>query len=930
MSTQYDLPRPAHHSRTMDDTHLRIATQTASSHSSRSTQRSSRRVPVQSASLPQSSWLSDVAEFTTSPLSQNHLGVSLPGNASILSSGSVSDTGSPSGLSPRSRSRDIFPPSPILSGQASGSRSMSRHSPVPPGRTLHTSRSFTATSPLKSSAFSDRDASSHLDFKRLMSKPAKQSASASSMVSLPSDSERSASASSSRFPTSRRPSESLPSSPPLRSTNPSREKLQLHVNTSGLRSNSAPRQSQGTSPDRRPGTSDGQPQKPARNVLRRRPSSRSNPSTPTAHHFQIPSDQSLPPPRTTPSKHQSRSDRLTASFSARPTTSPSPNRAATLPRKLSLSSATRSHQYPAGLTPAGAVALAYKQQEQRREELAETASFNDAYHPPSASAAALPMHDVDVDVPADEVEEEGGEPYYTVFGSSSGRLVAVGSPVDDDWHVSGGWETRVTVGAGAKPAGSKSLSRKVSGSFKKVAESMKREKEVRDPLARMKGVDDWKPYDGSRSVSGRDSPSRHKISRKPLPLDTTLEGRNSPRASPVPKGSPTPQGSPSPQEDGRSSRASKTKGKERTEDLSPGGMWSKLMKRISSSGGLREKYNHHDEPPPPVPALPDNIPKAPTTRTTMEITHTENGEVSENGVLLRRFMQSRTSLSGVRPSIASPKASSPSSSRPSTGTAGRPSTGNTTKSRGSMGHRPSTTTRSSSPVSSEVASSGFFNHNRTPSTRSSISSLGEEVPPMPKNLGQYIVPPGELSRMAKASEGHLQTPSKRSRKTSRSQSAPVDERSPHKPADDGALPSLPLPPRRATHEGSSPMAPSFSPDETTPPSGGSHPPPLAEFGMKEPPPRPKRSSRRAPPPNVEVPPRSQSMSAAMPRSPATPRGPPAVRVDVDLARRPSTGALSYASTASVAETLAFAVPGAGEPETEVVGEGESGEVGGPA
>ncbi|KAI0369809.1 hypothetical protein BV20DRAFT_996303 [Pilatotrama ljubarskyi] len=906
MSTQYDLPRPAHLSRTMDNTHLRIATKPASSHSLRSTQRSSRRVPVESTSLPQTSWLSDVAEFTTSPLSHNHLGVSLPGNESLLSSGSISDTGSPLGLSPRSRSRDIFPPSPIISPQASGSGSFSRHSPVPPARMLRTSRSFTATSPLKSSAFSDRDASGHLDFKRLMSKPAKQTA--SSMVSLPSDSERSASASSSRFATSRRPSESLPSSPPLWSANPSHERLPLH----GLRPSSAPRQSQGPSPERRAGTSDGHPPKPARNVLRRRPSSRSNPGTPTAHHFQIPSDQSLPPPRTTPSKHQTRSERHTVSLSARPTTSPSSNRAATLPRKLSLSNASRSQHHPAGLTPAGAVALAYKQQEQRREELAETASFNDAYNP-SANAAALPMRNVDVDVPGDEAEEEGGEPYYTVFGSSSGRLVAVGSPIDDDWHV-GGWETRVTAGAGAKPApvGSKSLSRKVSGSFKKVAESMKRDKEVRDPVARTKELDDWRPYDGSRSVSGRDSPSPFKVSRKPLPLDTKFEGRNSPRASPVPKGSPPPQGSPSPQEDGRSSRASKSKAKERTEELSPGGMWSKLMKRISSSGGLREKYNHSDEPPPPVPALPQNIPKAPATRTTMEIPHTENGEVSENGVLLRRFMQSRASLSGVRPSITSPKASSPSSSRPSTGTAGRPSTGNTTKSRGSLGQRPSTTTRSSSPVSSEMASSGFFNHNRTPSTRSSISSLGEVVPPMPKNLGRYIVPPGELSRMTKTSESNLQTPpSKRYRKTSRSQSAPVDERLPHRSADDSILPSLPLPPRRATHEGSSPMSSSFSPEDTAQPAGGSRPPPLAEFGMKEPPPRPKRSSRRAAPPNVEVPPRSQSMSATMPRSPATPRAPPAVRVDVDLARRPSTGALSYASTARQVSATSSDSPSSG-------------------
>ncbi|OJT12417.1 hypothetical protein TRAPUB_11006 [Trametes pubescens] len=789
-----------------------------------------------------------------------------------------------------------------MSPQASGSRSPSRHSPIPPARSLHTSRSFSATSPLKSSAFSDRDASGHLDFKRLMSKPAKQSASASSMVSLPSDSERSASALSSRFPTpGRRPSEPLVR-PALKSASPSREKLSLHVNTSGLRSSSATtRAVQGPSPEHRPGTSDGQPSKSSRNVLKRRPSSRSNPSTPIAGQFQTSTDESYAQPRSTSSKRAPRSERLTTSFSARPTTSPATNRAATLPRKTSLTAAPRSQQYsPSGLTPAGAVALAYKQQELRREELAETASFNDAYRPASANPSVQSMRRTD----AGETDEEGGEPYYTVFGSSSGKLIAVGSPVDDDWHVTAGWETRASVAAPKSVStSSRSLSRKVSGSIKRVTESMKREREARDPLARARGMDDWTPYDGSRSVGGRESPTRQKVGRKPPTLDMHREEQSSPRASPIPlKGSP-PAGSLSPQEDGRGSRAPKPKTKE---ELSPGGMWSKLMKRIST-GGLRDKYTQSDEPPPPVPALPQNLVKTAAARTTMDISHAAPGEVSENGVLLKRFMQSRSSLSGVRPSAASTKAASSSSSRPSTGTAGRPSTGNTTKSRGSLGQRPSTRTRSSSPVSSEVASSGFFNHNRTPSTRSSFSSLGEELPPMPRNLGRYIVPPGELSRMAKASEQSTPTPSTRSRKSSRSQTAPMAERA--SPFD--GVPSLPLPPRRATHEGASPMSPAFHADAPTSPPCA-HPPPLAEFGMAEPPPRPKRSSRRMPPPNVDVPPRSQSMSATMPRSPATPRGqPPVVRVDVSLARSPSTGALSYASTARQVSATSSTSPSSG-------------------
>ncbi|KAI8985674.1 hypothetical protein BD414DRAFT_488867 [Trametes punicea] len=912
MSAQYDLPRPADHL-PRGAARLHMANKPTSYHISHMEHGGTRRIPVVSSSLPQTSWLSDVAEFNPVPPSQNHLGVSATGSDSLLSVGSVSDSGPPSSSLHRARSRDYLPSS-RMSVQSSGSGPLSRRSPVPPSRTLHASRSFSSTSPLKASAFSDRDASGHLDFKRLMSKPAKQSAPAPSMVSLPSDSEPFGSASSSRLVPSRRPSTSasIPSPPLARSTNPSREKLSLQVTTSGPHSNAAHQSSQGSSAERRPGTSEGQAVKATRNVLRRRPSARSNPGTPTVASFQVAKEETLSGLRSAPSNPPSSLDHPTRSSSARPSTSPS-HPAATLPRKMSASTSSKDKHSPVGLTPAGAVALAYKQQEQRREELAESVLSNDAraYKPSSIKAPSLPMHHMDIDVPADEVAEEGGEPYYTVFGSSSGRLVAVGSPGDDDWHFSG-WNARAAIAVGNKPA-SRSLSRKVSGSFKRVAESIKRDKEPRGPLERTKGMDDWRPYDGSCSVSGRDSPSRVKMAPKPLSLDMTTESKSSPRASPIGRGSASPKSSSSPQEDDRSSHASKSKNKDPSGEHSPGGIFSKLMKRISSSSALREKYHKSDEPPPPVPALPQNITKEPVSRTTMEVTpsHAHGEDVGENGLLLRRFMQSRSSMSGVRPFAAPTKTPSPASSRPSTGTAGRPSTGNTNKSRASLGNRPSTTTGSSSPVSSEVASSGFYN-NRTPSTRSSISSLGEEIPPMPKHLGQYILPPSELSRMTKTSDGSLPVPSRRTR-SNRAQSVVGDfthKRSP----EEVPIPSLPLPPRRITHEGSSgsPLSSSFSGDDINHAAGGSYSPPLAEFGMKEPPPRPKRSARRALPSHMDLPPRSQSMSASMPRSPVTPRAPPAVRVNVDLTRHPSTGALSYASTAKQTPTSSTS-PSSGAP-----------------
>ncbi|KAI0718078.1 hypothetical protein C8T65DRAFT_532227, partial [Cerioporus squamosus] len=818
MSAQYDLARPAKQVYPMDTTRLHMASKTASYLPPKSTLgTSSTRVPFESASLPQTSWLSDGGDFE--------------------------------------------PPSLAFS---SGSRTQS-----------------------------------HASSSRMFSRP-----------------------------------------PLSKSATASREKMSLHVNTTGLRSSSAPRQGHtslpgtrssstsrpghASSPERRPAIGDGQPGRP-RNVLRRRTSARSNPTTPSAAvmHARAATDDSLPPSRSLSTKHQEgylRDDMpFSAYYSTRSTNPPSTSatRPSTSPRtKVSSPKPPSSPQIPSALTPAGAVALAYKQQEQRREELAETASFNDAYRSPSTPVVGSAPNPASHLGLADEGDEEGGGPYYTVFGSSSGRLVAVGSMEDNDWH----YDPRVHTPVNGKLVGARSLSRKVSGPFKRVAGSIRRERDHRDHAELSR--EERGPADVFDGTYGRSSPSQAqmKVPRKPITLDTSLDGRNSPRDSPTTKQSPATKGSPSPQEDGRMSRSSRIKGKDREDEMSPGGKWWKLVKRIST-GGLREKYQH-DPAPPPVPALPEHVYPAPA-RTTMDITSrdAQGQEVSENGVLFRRFMQSRASMSGVRPNLSAPSKASSGSSRPSTstGTVGRPSTGNTTKSRASIsGHRPGTATRSSSPGSSDLASSGFFKDHHTPSTRSSISSMGEEIPPVPKNVGRYIVSPSELSRMTKTSPEVVSpsrsksSQSKAPRTPSRSHTAPVEMVPPKEVSspEDRHVASLPLPPpRRAATTGSatSPHAPSFNVEDTInslmPPQPAG-PLPLTEFGMKEPPPRPKRSSRRAlPPPNVDIPTRSQSMSATTAQSPATPRGPPPqVRVDVDLIRRPSVGAMSYASTAKQVST----------------------------
>ncbi|KAI1793436.1 hypothetical protein LXA43DRAFT_1081355 [Ganoderma leucocontextum] len=918
MPTQCDIARPAKqvYHEAIDAARLNMAHQTPSYRPApaQSNHSSSRRGPpdLTSQSLPQSLWLSDVAEFTTSPppLSQAYVGFRTALGTESISSASFSDSGQPSSRPlQRPRSRDyLLSASPTRPVTLSISGSHSRHlspSPVPSStHTLHSSRSLGAVSPHRTSASSPH-AGGHLDLKRLMSKPAMQTSPGS--VSLMHDSERSpGDPSTNGVDPSRHPSETAISRPPpSRRAHAPREKLSLHVNNASSRSSSATRRAQTSSPEHREPSGDSQAGKPSRNVLRRRSSARSNPSTPTVTNFRSATDSVFSPPARSASIKQPDSGVPPVVQSGRSLTSPFTRgpQAPTPPRAKTLSSPSISH-VPVGLTPAGAVALAYKQQEQRREELAETASFNDAYQPPPANRYT-PASPERLESRGAEDGDGTGGPYYTVFGGASGRLVAVGGP-EDHWHY-GGYERPATITSNGKPSssvGSRSLTRKVSGSLKKVAGSIKRNDREQRELPASSG-DEWKPYDGSKPAPTRDpstsgqsrsvSRTPSKSSLKPINLDTVMDGK---RDSPTTKLSPAAKSSPSPRESTRPSPLSKVRGREHEEDASPSSKWWKLVKRIST-GGLREKYTASDTPPP-VPALPPNLKTIPPSRTTMDISsgQADGQEVSENGVLLRRFMQSRSSLSGVRPTLSPPSKTPSSAGLPRTSTgnahpAARSPAGNALKGRASTSvHRPSMATRSSSPGSSDMATSSLSNHNLTSSARSSFSSYGEEIPPVPKPVGQYIMSPSELSRMTKSSESvrSASLPAQhrpRPRTRSRSHTAPSEDASFDVVAssyEERSFPSLPLPPRRA-NAGAASLAHVHVVQSV--------PPPLGEFGLKEPPPRPKRSTRRAAPPNVEVPSRSQSMSTVMPPTPQTPRGPPQVRVDAGLLRRPSTGALSY-------------------------------------
>ncbi|PCH36275.1 hypothetical protein WOLCODRAFT_140301 [Wolfiporia cocos MD-104 SS10] len=704
-----------------------------------------------------------------------------------------------------------------------------------------------------STTSADRDAGAHLDIKRLLSKPAPHIASSPSAVSLPSDSELSISSRHHGYA----PKPSMGSNPGLRE----RESSPLHSARRGadVKESFTQSKSRDTSSSSRV-----MDQEKPRNVLRRpvRPSTTSSNVEATGIPARVP-------------------PRRMRSVEAFHTTA---KRAVAAAPLIKTSSQPIAGPLSAGVTPARQVALAYKQQEQRREELAELSEWNDharrltesdATPMPSGSKLSLD----DIDAANKTVEDEGSNgPYYTVFGSSSTRTAAVDggpfdfSPYPEDEHV-------------VKPR--KSLSRKMSGRFKKVAEIVKKDMSVHHSRD-----DSWLPYDG-QLPSLR---SLNETVRMSTDERAEVETQGSHRSVLTAKhgGHDKEQG-----EEVRRLRSVKSvKDKERERDEgahSSAKLW-KLVKRIST-GGLREKYRQsRDGAPPPVPPLPSEWRRQTESRTTLDIKDARSGGVASNDNTPPRATQPRASISTSRPSTAPSAKTSPRHTTPS-----RPSTGNKASSSPSV-PRQSTTTRSSSPISSDMASSGYFQRTHS---RSSTSSFGEEIPPVPSapksGLDQHILPPSELCRLGSETEPDASAIAayRNSRKPSRSRSEP-DHHSGRYSADESP-PSLPLPPRRATvsrgqdsqGRDPSPTLPSFS-TEGAVNNFASANLPLSEFGSV--PPRPKRSSRRKPA-SIELPPSSVPVSAPLhsPMTPRTPRPHTRVTIDVHAASLASSSALQQTS-----------------------------------
>ena len=358
------------------------------------------------------------------------------------------------------------------------------------------------------------------------------------------------------------------------------------------------------------------------------------------------------------------------------------------------------------LTPAGAVAAAYKEQEKRRK------SSRDFTGPNTNGKSHW-----------DSQDEDGGA-YYTVFGSS-GKVVAVGAPQDERL-------SRYDLST-YPPNKTKSVSRKPSlGALGRLSlkPSIKTKKSGTGNAlgftSESEHGHDRIPRDveaGRLSLQGRRSsslPSKHR-SRKSLGI--SVGNPDVGLISDPPESATTPSKSGGWSLDGHSP--------------STGGKIWKIVKRIST-GGLREKYTAQ-EAAPPVPALPEGLLPTPPLKPKLHARSAPHSPDNSNPPI-SRYVRGRSSFGDA-----------PFSSR-HRGTQGAPSLVSshrtpTLSSGKTPSHRqPSTNTQSSSPASSDKASSKYWQKSRS----SSVSTF-EEMPPLPRRsaTSRPILSPTELHKLEK-------------------------------------------------------------------------------------------------------------------------------------------------------------------------------------
>lgn len=795
----------------------------------------SRRFHSKSVSAQAKSFSGDTPACTPEPSKYSQGRSSRPGSAvgKLASALTRSSRSTNASMSQPTSPYDDIPPTPT---SPFGARShSSSHSPVSQNRLP----SMTSESSTMLSA----------GLKRLLKKPSIQLRSGASSFSVPSDSEGS-----SRFhssPHSPRPSPSHNSSHDATTTPRSFRALQQAREVSDTPGPGSQPTSNDSSPREQPLSwasplpPRGREQKP-RNVLRRKPSG--------SYRAMQPSKEKEKSKSSTSASPLSAGRRATVSVPFKDNVSPLSLLSS--PQILRRKKSSNAHSLPS-LTPAGAVVQAYKQQEQSREHIPATTTKE-------SSEQQRPLAGSEV---SEADEEVSVTPYYTVFGNTSGRVVAVGGP-DDRWYGLDGYLANQRAGSAKPDSESRSLTRKVSNRWKKVTGGgVEKDDSAAARSGHMKGRQSLQE-NRSLGLSREQRGSLDRFGGDFVDLRSSEKVRLGQKLPSVRNGRP---------EHVRGGSNHESLGKEKGEE---GGKIWKLMKRLST-GGLRDRYQI-DKVAPPVPAIPQELLRSAAQSTTPRQTDT-----------LTRIMTSPEHMAHSHTTMTPPKQRSGYGPRPSTA----PKTFG--------GPRPSITTCSSSPISSDVASAKFFN--RSQSVRSSTSSYGDEIPPpLPHFLDQHILSPKELHQFDNVDEAASPTPKSRKPVPRRSMSGPADHRTPARSLQEHQ--PLPCPPRRmgsnekdsiSSHSRpASPPIPSFSTTDPinafspkSPNDGDKRPVlsvPLPEFGQP-PPPRPTRSSLR--------PGRNSSG-----RSPSTPSvSSPRTTTDEDESterdrNRASSGAHSNAST----------------------------------
>ncbi|KAF8838424.1 hypothetical protein BDN67DRAFT_92937 [Paxillus ammoniavirescens] len=433
---------------------------------------------------------------------------------------------------------------------------------------------------------------------------------------------------------------------------------------------------------------------------------------------------------------------------------------------------------PLQLTPAGAVVEAYKQQTLRRQDACAHKQFVDTQE--LVASPQTSQGSGEENKPADSPV-----PYYTVFGTSSGRRVAAGGP-DDRWSRFEG-RPLDQRGAGKSPqadAGSRSLTRKVSSRWKKV---------------RGGSVAHEEPQCQSDLGHAKSRPSLQEVLSRGRSAGRSMDGMPGSRdevwAGPL-------AGHAQSGMDQRSEKA-QTSGKE----VSEGGRLWKLVKRIST-GGLRERF-HAETAIPPVPAIPKEL----LDKVNPAVRNDHSPEATLRHASTPRQL-SRHRQSGSYHEKDKDRGSAP---------------------KAIPWSHPSLATASSSPNSSDVASTQFFH--KTPSARSSVSSYGEaKVPPVPEIvLDRHIITPLEQLRLG---GDHVDPEESRPRSPRRATSVPAG---PHAVDCTNTDQPLPSSSNKLCQGESCPLSSNLKPkSESTTWS------PLADGGvsLSPPPPRPQRSLKR--------------------------------------------------------------------------------------